>query len=255
MNVAESQVAGQRWSPVDYALNGRFVAELGASLLDWLAPRAGERVLDLGCGDGVLSKALRDAGCTVVGLDASPELVAAARAAGLDARLGDGQALGFEAEFDAVFSNAALHWMKRDPDAVLTGVWRSLKPGGRFVAEMGGAGNVASIRNAICEALTRRGIDATAADPWYFPSLEEYRRRLLGAGFQVERIESYPRPTALPGDVKAWLRTFGQAFLQRVPSDAVDGVLEEVQEALRPLAASDGLWQADYVRLKFFVIK
>ena len=116
--------AGQLWDAAAYAREGRFVAELGASLLDWLAPAAGERVLDLGCGDGVLSERIVAEGCTVVGADASRELVAAARGRGLDARLIDGQALPFANEFEAVFSNAALHWMKRDPEAVLAGVWR-----------------------------------------------------------------------------------------------------------------------------------
>src|SRR5262249_43185849 len=148
---------------------------------------------------------------------ASVELVAAARERGIDARLLDGHALPFAGEFDAVFSNAALHWMKRDPDAVIAGVFGALKPCGRFVAELGGAGNVATIRGAIYEALTRRGVDASALDPWYFPTAADYRTRLEGAGFAVRRIEKFPRPTPLPGDVAAWLRTFARAFLDALP--------------------------------------
>src|SRR3546814_17150610 len=124
--------AGQTWDAGAYARNGRFVADLAANLIDWLAPQAGERILDLGCGDGVLSEKLLEAGAQVIGADASPELVAAARERGIDAQIVDGQALSFNAEFDAVFSHAALHWMKRDPDAVLAGVWRALTQGGRF---------------------------------------------------------------------------------------------------------------------------
>jgi SAM-dependent methyltransferase len=228
---------------------------LGAPLLDWLAPQAGERVLDLGCGDGALTEKLVAAGCSVVGADASPEFVAAARARGLDARLADGQALPFDDEFDAVFSNAALHWMKRNPDAVLAGVARALKAGGRFVAEMGGAGNVASIRGALHDAVAQRGFDAGAADPWFFPTAEDYRARLLAAGFAVERLELFARPTPLPGDVQGWLRTFAQAFLEILPAADRAAVLEQVQEALRPRLSTGGLWTADYVRLRFIVRK
>jgi SAM-dependent methyltransferase len=247
--------AGQQWDPGAYARNGRFVSELGAPVLDWLNPQAGERVLDLGCGDGVLTEQLVAAGCTVVGADASAEFVATARERGIDAVLADGQALPFREEFDAVFSNAALHWMKRDPDAVLAGVHRALKPGGRFVAEMGGAGNVAAIRGAVYDALTRRGLDAVGADPWYFPTADDYRARLEAAGFSVARIEKFPRPTPLPGDVAGWLRTFAQAFLETVPQDERDAVLAEVQESLRPQLGVAGVWTADYVRLRFIAYK
>jgi trans-aconitate methyltransferase len=247
--------AGQQWDPRAYARHGGFVSELGAPLLEWLEPRPGERVLDLGCGDGVLSTLLAAAGCDVVGADASVEFVAAARERGIDARLVDGQAMAFGEEFDAVFSNAALHWMKRDPDAVLRGVARALKPGGRFVAEMGAAGNVATIRAAIYDVLSRRGIDAFAADPWYFPTADDYRQRLEAAGLTVLRIERFARPTPLPGDVAGWLRTFAQAFLDRVPEAQRAAVTAEVQELLRPQLGAAGVWIADYVRLRFIAIR
>ncbi|WP_245585084.1 class I SAM-dependent methyltransferase [Solimonas flava] len=248
--------AGQAWDAGAYARNGRFVADLAADLVDWLAPSPGERVLDLGCGDGALTEQLVERGATVVGADASPELVAAARARGLDARVLDGQALPFDAEFDAVFSNAALHWMKRDPDAVLAGVARALKPGGRFVAEMGAAGNVAAIRGAVHEAMARRGLDATAADPWFFPTLADYRRRLQAAGFEVAGIETFARPTLLPGDIRGWLQTFAQAFLAAVPEAGRAALVDEVRSALAPrLANAAGQWTADYVRLRFIATK
>src|SRR4029450_2755203 len=134
----------QSGSPERYEKNARFVSDLGAPVVELLAPRAGERILDLGCGDGALTGKLGARGWGGGAVDGSAEQVEGARRRGLDARVGDGQALAFENEFDAVFSNAALHWMKR-ADAVIDGVWRALRPGGRFVAECGGHGCVAKI--------------------------------------------------------------------------------------------------------------
>jgi trans-aconitate methyltransferase len=147
----------QAWNPGQYQTNASFVAGLGKPVLALLNPRTGERVLDLGCGNGTLTKEIAHAGCNVVGIDSSREMVRAARAAGLDAEVVDGAALAFTAEFDAVFSNATLHWIK-PPEAVVAGVWRALRPGGRFVGEFGGNGNVATIIDAIEAALRRQGI-------------------------------------------------------------------------------------------------
>jgi trans-aconitate methyltransferase len=241
----------QSWDPARYARTARFVSDLGEPLLELLAPRAGEAILDLGCGDGALTEKLVNASCRVVGLDASPEQVAAARERGLDARVADGQHLAFDAEFDAVFSNAALHWML-DPDAAVDGVWRALKPGGRFVGEMGGAGNVARITAALVAALDRRGLDGRAAVPWYFPTPEAYRGKLEARGFEVLRIELIPRPTPLPGEMADWLETFAENFLNQVPAGERPGFLAEVSDALRPeLRDADGNWHADYIRLRF----
>ncbi len=147
----------QTWDPERYARNARFVADLGAPVLELLAPQAGECILDLGCGDGVLTAKLAAMGCDVIGVDASTPQIEAARKLGVDARVIDGENLAFANEFDAVFSNAALHWM-RNPDKVIAGVYRALRPQGRFVAEFGGHGCVAKIKTALVEALNRRGI-------------------------------------------------------------------------------------------------
>jgi SAM-dependent methyltransferase len=163
----------------------------------------------------------------------------------------DGEHLVFTEAFDAVFSNAALHWMKRADD-VIAGVWRALVPGGRFVGELGGHGCVATIEAALMAALTRRGIDGRAVHPWYFPTVDEYRRHLGARGFEVEYIALIPRPTPLPGDVTGWLETFAQSFTAVLPPPERPAFLIEVREALRPaLCDAEGRWTADYVRLRF----
>lgn len=247
--------ASQTWDPEGYARHARFVSDLGMPVVELLAPQPGERILDLGCGDGALTRKLVDLGCQVIGVDGSPQQVAAARALGLEAQVGDGQALSFGAEFDAVFSNAAMHWMK-NADAVIDGVWRALKPGGRFVAEMGGFGCVERIRQALHAALRRRDVDPWRVDPWYFPTDIEYRQKLDARGFFVQWIALIPRPTPLPGDVTGWLETFAQPFTKAIDADQRQTFLEEVREALRPqLCDAEGQWTADYVRLRFNAVR
>jgi trans-aconitate methyltransferase len=245
----------QTWDPASYAQNARFVSDLGSAVLELLAPRRGERILDLGCGDGVLTKRLADLGCDVVAVDSSAPQIEAARTLGLDARVVAAEALPFDREFDAVFSNAVLHWIKR-ADPMIAGVHRALKPGGRFVAECGGHGCVDTIRTALVQALDRRGLDGEARVPWYFPTPGDYATRLEGAGFRVDNIALIPRPTPLPGDVIGWLETFAQSFLDGLSGDARAEYLQEVRAVLEPqLRDSDGTWVADYVRLRFAATK
>lgn len=253
MNTAAPQ--SQTWDPERYARNARFVADLGAPVVELLAPRSGERILDLGCGDGALTAKLAALGCQVVGVDASSAQVSAAGKLGVDARVADAEHLDFDNDFDAVFSNAAIHWMRR-PDAVITGVHRALRLGGRFVAEMGGHGCVNTIKSALIDALDRRGIDGQAAVPWYFPTVEDYSARLTRAGFRITYIALIPRPTPLPGDVTAWLDTFAESFTSRLPADSRPAYIAEVREALRPkLCDAHGNWTADYIRLRFSASK
>jgi len=242
---------GQTWDPERYARHARFVAELGMPVVELLAPKPGERILDVGCGDGILTEKLVELGCQVMGIDSSARQVEAAKARGLDAHLLDAQAFTFESEFDAVFSNAALHWMKRADD-VISGVWRALKPGGRFVAECGGDGCVAKIEAALLQALDRRGVDSAQVNPWYFPTIDDYRGRLEAQGFEVDFIALIPRPTPLPGDITGWLETFAESFTSALAESERPAFIEEVRETLRPdLCDQEGKWTADYVRLRF----
>jgi len=245
----------QTWDPASYARNARFVSDLGSPVVDLLAPKPGERILDLGCGDGVLTKRLADMGCEVVAVDSSIPQVEAARKLGLNAFAISGEELPYKDEFDAVFSNAALHWIKR-ADAMLAGVYRSLKPGGRFVAECGGHGCVHMIRTALVQALDRRGIDGEARVPWYFPTPGDYATRLERAGFRVDIIALIPRPTPLPGDVVGWLETFALNFFQGFSDEDRAGYLQEVRTRLEPqLRHANGTWVADYIRLRFAATK
>ena len=223
----------QTWDPDQYARHARFVSDLGGPVVDLLDPKPGEQVLDLGCGDGALTERLITAGCQVVAVDTSPEQVWAALERGLDARIVDATQLQFDSVFDAVFSNAALHWIS-DADSVITGVWTALKPGGRFVAEFGGAGCVLSIREAFQLVLGRRGVDARTLDPWYFPTAAEYTARLETRGFRVNSVSLFPRPTPLPSDVRSWLRIFAQPFLDGVGESERALLVEEVRTELEP---------------------
>ncbi len=244
----------QVWSAETYARHARFVSDLAGPVLEWLAPQAGERILDLGCGDGVLTAELARRGVSVLGIDISESLLKAAADRGVETRHIDGQNLPFEGEFDAVFSNAALHWMS-NASAVIEGVFRALKPGGRFVAEFGGHGNVAAVTTAMRATAWRRGGDAALAGPWFFPSVAVYREMLEERGFRVVRIGLFPRPTPLASGMIAWLRVFRRPFFAQFGADE-DLVLSEVEELLAPsLRDAKGNWTADYVRLRVEAVK
>ncbi|GLQ96980.1 class I SAM-dependent methyltransferase [Dyella mobilis] len=243
----------QQWNPADYQRHGGFVPELGTPILDLLQAKAGERILDLGCGDGALTVKLIQLGCAVQGVDSSAPMVEGARRLGVDALVMDGESLNFHEQFDAVFSNAALHWMPR-AEKVIAGIWRALKPGGRLVAEFGGHGNVATIVHALSAALAARDIEAP--DPWFFPTPEGYRALLEQRGFKVQWTLLVPRPTLLPGDVGAWLNTFAQPFISAIEETARADFIASLVETLRgPMCDADGKWWADYVRLRCHAVK
>jgi trans-aconitate methyltransferase len=251
---SSSTVPGQTWNTVAYAANGRFVANLASGVVNLLAPQAGEHILDLGCGDGALTELIAATGAIVTGVDASAAMVEAARDRGLRVDHHDATALPYSNEFDAVFSNAALHWI-RNASAVLTGIHRSLRPGGRFVAEMGGHGNIAAIRVALQSVMANYGIDSEEAAASLFPSPDSYSRLIQAAGFRVESIVLIPRPTPLPSGMETWLNTFRNGVLDRLVPDERAEALARTVELLRPvLCDSDGNWIADYVRLRFQAI-
>lgn len=243
-----------KWNPSGYARHAGFVAELGAPLLELLAPQPGEDILDIGCGDGVLTARIAARGCRVLGIDASPEQVAASRALGVDARVLDAGQLEHEtpwsARFDGVFSNAALHWMPEQA-AVARGMSHVLRAGGRCAVELGGAGNVARVRAGLFAALERHGVDPQPRDPWTYPDRDTMATHLEAAGFVIDMLESFPRPTVLPGDISDWFATFAGAFLDDLPTQLRQAVIADARELLAAELCSAGTWTLDYVRLRF----
>jgi len=255
--------ASSRWSASDYAINAAFVPALGGAALSLLNPQPCELILDVGCGDGVLTQQIVDAGARVIGLDASPEMVEAARLRGVDAFVADaqtldlaGQALRF-GQFDAAFSNAALHWML-DPKAVASGLYSVLKPGGRFAGEMGGIGNIAMLRTGIRKELTERGYSVPPEDPQWYPGIDEFSRLYADAGFSEIRAQLIPRVTPLPAGIAAWVLTFRSGWMDvaEVPERDRVEIAFAVERRLAPmLQRPDGSWFADYVRLRFTMRK
>lgn len=224
-------MSAEIWNAEHYAKYGRFVADHGTPLLELLGAQPNECILDLGCGDGVLTKKLADLGCKVIGLDSSPRLVAAARKLGLHVVESDACKMDFHAEFDAVFSNGALHWMK-NAEIVLGRVAKALRPKGRFVAAMSGQNSIKPLLEELIGELERRGYDGQAANPWYFPAPEDYAARLARAGFEVDDIALSPQATALPGDAMVWLTALGGFFTSALAEDERGDYLKCVRQRL-----------------------
>lgn len=238
-----------QWDAADYCRVGAFVPALGRAALDLLDPQPGEAILDVGCGDGTLTLQIKERGAEVVGIDSSLSMVGAAKAKGLDARLMDAADLRFSEAFDAAFSNATLHWVL-DKERAARAIWFALKPGGRFVGEMGGEGNLSRLRQALDDELVARGFGPpTYAANWY-PSADEFVAIYEQAGFREIDAELIERPTQLEHGVAAWVTTFRAGWLDRagVPPSERAAVAAAVADRV-------GSTKADYVRLRFFMRK
>ncbi|CAI2181937.1 4678_t:CDS:2 [Funneliformis geosporum] len=248
------------WSPTNYKLHANFVPKLVQhDLLTLLSPKSHERILDLGCGDGVLTCQIQEMCKECVGIDKSQSMIEEARTNGCkDVRVIDCEKLiewinqeGFIDYFDAVFSNAALHWMKNQ-EAVIEGIAKILKPGGRFVAELGSSGNVQIVEKSLIKALDIRGYNGKELSPWYFPSPEDYKQLLNKYKISVSFISNFPRPTELPTSLGGWVETFGFSFLAPLNDHEKEIVKSEIEGMCRDDAynSETGKWTDDRVDLK-----
>ena len=245
------------WNSALYDQKHAFVFEYGKSLVSMLAPQPGETILDLGCGTGHLAADIAQSGAHVIGIDGSPEMIEKARATypTLQFQVADARAFSFPDTFDAIFSNATLHWIKEAED-VIKNMAASLKPSGRLVAEMGGKGNVESVLAATRQAIqeiTQQEVD----DGWYFPSIGEYTPLLEKHGLQVQSAILFDRPTRLEGTdgLRNWLRMFGARMLRNIPEIQQAEVFTRVEDSLRDRFFKGDHWIADYRRLRFTAIK
>ncbi|OWA37693.1 SAM-dependent methyltransferase [Saccharibacillus sp. O16] len=247
----------QKWDAQHYDQKIGYVSQLGVGLIELLAPQPGERILDLGCGTGDLAQQIAQRGAVCAGVDYSSAMIETAKEKypDLSFRIADAEQFRLEEgeeRYDAVFSNAALHWMKR-PEAVIESVGLALRPGGRFAAEFGGMGNVGAIVGALTNELERIGIDWKTRFPWYFPSVGQYTSLLEQGGFEVHYAELYDRPTPLGSGedgLNNWLLAFAGSLMEGIEPETQQEIAENCAAALKPKLYRDGEWIADYRRLR-----
>ncbi len=255
----ERMASGNLWNSEAYDSKLDFVSKLGGGVVELLAPKAGERILDFGCGTGDLTVALAEAGATVVGVDLSEDMIKRARSKfpQLEFQVANGVNYRSDEPFDAVFSNAALHWM---PQAEQTAhsIWLALKPGGRFAAEFGGSGNVDTITTAIEHVLEKYGHDPAGRNPWYFPKLGEYASLLEQTGFRVSFAWHFNRPTPLKGSsgMRDWLDMFSDDFFFDINAlEEKEAIYQEIITMVKPDLYRNDEWFADYKRLRILAVK
>lgn len=245
---------GSKWNAGLYDDKHSFVWKMAAALLDLLEAKPGERILDLGCGTGHLTDKIAGTGATVVGVDRSPEMIQQAREVypAIRFEVMDARELAFDEPFDAVFSNATLHWIK-EPDRAITGIAKILRPGGRFVAEFGGKGNTNELLKAAERAWSKTALPGLAPKPWYYPGVAEYSALLEKHGLEVTYAMLFDRPTPLEDGehgLHNWLKMFGAAFTDGLPAEQREAALATVEREARPTLFHDGHWVMDYRRLR-----
>jgi SAM-dependent methyltransferase len=251
----ESRVTEKvKWDAGLYDDRHSFVWKLAAGVLELLGAKPGERILDLGCGTGHLTAKIAETGAHAVGVDRSPEMIRRAkeRYSSLQFEVMDAREIALDGSFDAIFSNATLHWIK-EPERVISGIKKSLRPGGRFVAEFGGKGNTGELLKAVPHAWAKLGLAGPAPHPWYYPSLAEYAGLLEQHGFEVTHATLFDRPTPLDdGDrgLRNWLEMFGGTFVEGLPEATRERLLVEIERELQPKLFRDNHWVMDYRRLR-----
>jgi ubiquinone/menaquinone biosynthesis C-methylase UbiE len=255
----KTQSTKDNWNANLYDQNHSFVSRYGNNLIELLALKEGEKILDLGCGTGDLAKKLCDIGGNVIGADKSENMISQALIKYPEIKfvVSDAIDLGYSTEFDAVFSNATLHWIKQ-PKLALASIYRSLKSSGRFVAEFGGKGNVQLITNEIINQINLSGFAfSTEQFPWYYPSISEYTSLMEEAGFRVTFAEHFDRPTPLDGEngLRNWIKMFGMNFFEGIDEQKTESIITKVENNLKGILYIEGKWIADYKRIRVIGVK
>lgn len=249
-------VKDDSWNAHLYDQEHAFVSDFGGDLVQWLAPEPGEKVLDLGCGTGDLANKLNQLGVHIIGIDKSENMIQQAenKYPGIKFQAQDAVSMGYTTEFDAVFSNATLHWVK-NPKPALQSIFNALKPGGRFVAEFGGKGNVQNITDELIQQLGSNF--KTEQFPWYFPSIGEYTSLMEQIGFRVTHAQHFDRPTPLNGEngLRNWIEMFAPTMFEGVTPETKERVITAAEENLREVLFQNGAWIADYKRIRVLGIK
>lgn len=247
------------WNADLYSTKHNFVFKYGEDLIGWLQPKAGERILDVGCGTGELTNELSKSEATIVGMDASEQMINKAKQQfpQIQFFVKDATNFSFDELFDAALSNATLHWINDQLEA-LQCINKSLKKGGRFVFEMGGKHNIESIHNAVRNAMEEADLkDKIPTVSNYFPSVAEQANLLERAGFTITDVAYFKRPTVLQGKdgMRNWIVQFCTFFFIKVSPAETERIIGNAVDTLRPTNYKDGTWYADYVRLRVKAIK
>lgn len=245
----------QNWNASEYIKHASFVPTMANDVVGLLNPEEGESILDVGCGNGELTQILKEKGCSVIGVDSSPNMIDMAKNRGIESYVMDGHNIPYQNKFDAVFSNAALHWLTQ-PEKVIKGAYLALKENGRFVAEFGGKGNIAALLKAMKEVFEENTDFGQFDMPWFFPSVEEYQWLLEEAGFHVKYIELIARPTPLKSGVEKWMEIFAEGITSHLSQEQKTVFLRSVKGKLfSVLYTEQSGWVVDYVRLRFEATK
>lgn len=242
------------WNAQLYDGSHAYVSKFGTNLIELLAPKKGEHILDAGCGTGDLAGQITEHGATVIGIDSSENMIRKAKEKfpHLTFSVQDVLTMSYQNEFDAVFSNAVLHWIKQ-PDEALRRIYQSLKTGGRFVAEFGGKGNVKTITDELFYQLKQLGMEYNDEQfPWYFPSIGEYASLMEKTGFRVVYAEHFDRPTMLAGEngLRNWLEMFAKSIIDELEEETKEKIIAKVEERLKDKLYTQGRWIADYKRIR-----
>ena len=242
------------WNANKYNKHADFVSKLATPVVELLNPQKDEKILDLGCGDGTLAFDMQKFGSKVIAVDLSKDMVEKTKEKGIEAYVISATQLNFTDKFDAVFSNAVLHWIK-EPKAAIDKIFNSLKDDGRFIAEFGGYGNIKYLTDAMQKVFDNHKEYGIFNNPWYFPKVEDYKKLLKDSGFKVEYIELIPRPTSID-DISNWLDIFANGIISHLSDSQQSDFKDEVREILKPkiYTKKDG-WVADYVRLRLKATK